>query len=68
METKSRERSMQDCQGLDINVVSYKYGRMRQKKETNLVVVAFEVEVGTGKLGLDDLPEPVHGRAVRDVR
>jgi hypothetical protein len=40
--------------------------RMRQKEETNLVVVVFEVEVGTGKLGLDDLPEPVHWRTKRD--
>ena len=41
---------------------------MRQKEETNLVVVVFEVEVGTGELGLDDLPEPVHWRTKRDVR
>lgn len=41
---------------------------MRQKEETNLVVVVFEVEVGTGELGLDDLPESVHWRTKRDVR
>ena len=40
---------------------------MRQKEETDLVVV-FEVEVGTEELGLDDLPEPVHWRTKRDVR
>jgi hypothetical protein len=33
---------------------------MRQKEETNLVVIIIEVEVGTGELGLDGLPEPVH--------
>ena len=38
------------------------------KEETNLVVVVFEVEVGTGELGLNDLPEPVHWRTKRDVR
>jgi hypothetical protein len=48
-------------------VVGYKYERMRQKEETNLVVV-FEVEVGTGELDLDDPPEPVHWRTKRDVR
>jgi hypothetical protein len=44
---------------------------MRQKEETNLqanLVVIFEVEVGTGELGLDDPPEPVHWRTKRDVR
>jgi hypothetical protein len=41
---------------------------MRQKEETNLVVVVFEIEVGTGELGLDDLPEPVHWGTKRDVR
>ena len=41
---------------------------MGQKEETNLVA-AFEVEVGTGVLGLDDIgPEPVHWRTIRDVR
>ena len=30
--------------------------------ETNLVVVVFEVEVGTGELVPDDPPEPVHWR------
>ena len=40
---------------------------MRQKEEANLVVVVFEVEAGTGELGLDDLPEPVHWRTKRDV-
>ena len=30
------------------------------RRKTNLVVVVFEVEVGTRELGLDDLPEPVH--------
>lgn len=37
------------------------------REETNLVVV-FEVEVGAGELGLDDLPEPVHWRTKCDVR
>ena len=41
---------------------------MGQKEETNLVVVVFEVEVGTGELGHDDLPEPVHWRTKCDVR
>jgi len=36
--------------------------------ETNLVVIIFEVEVGTGELSLDDFPEPVHWRTKRDVR
>ena len=53
---------------LVINIVSYNYGRVRQKKETNLVAVAFKVEIGTSELGLNDLPEPVHRQAVRDVR
>lgn len=26
----------------------------------NLVVIVFKVEVGTGELSLDDVPEPVH--------
>ena len=39
-----------------------------QKEETNLVVVVFEVEVGTGELGLDDVPQPVNWRTVRYVR
>jgi hypothetical protein len=43
-----------------IKIVSYKYKRMRQKEETNLVVVVFEVKVGTRELGLDDPLEPVH--------
>lgn len=33
-----------------------------------LVVVVFEVEVGTRELGLDNLPEPGHWRTKRDVR
>ena len=41
---------------------------MRQKEEMNLVVAVFEVEVGTGELGLDDLPEPVHWRTKCNVR
>lgn len=41
---------------------------MRQKEETNLVLGDFEVEVGAGELSLDDLPEPLHERAVRNVR
>ena len=41
---------------------------MRQKEGANLVIAVFEVEVGTGELGLDNLPEPVHRRAKRDVR
>ena len=38
---------------------------MREKEETNLGVVV--IEFGTGELGPDDLPEPVHWRTVRDV-
>ena len=34
----------------------------------NLVVIAFEIEVRTRKLSLDDLPEPVYWRTKRDVR
>ena len=57
------------CEGLDINVVSYKYEGMRQTEETNLVQWEVEVEVGTWELGLDHVvPEPVHGGAVGDVR
>ena len=41
---------------------------MRQKEETNLVVVVFEVEVGAGESSLDGLPEPVHWRTKCDVR
>jgi hypothetical protein len=40
---------------------------MRQKEETNLVVIV-KVEVGTRELALDDLPEPVHWQTKRDVR
>ena len=55
-------------EGLDINVVSYKYEGMRQKEEVNLVLGDVEVEVGAAELGLDDVvSEPVHGRAVGDV-
>jgi hypothetical protein len=43
-ETNNARTSHKD---LDIRVVSYKYKRMRQKEEMNLVVVKFEVEVGT---------------------
>ncbi len=47
-------------EGLDVNVVSYKYEGMRQKEETNLVLGDVEVEVDAGDLGLDDVvPEPV---------
>lgn len=53
-------------QGLDIKVVSYKYEGMGQKKETNLVVIVFEVKVSTRELGLDDLPRPVHWRTKHD--
>jgi hypothetical protein len=56
-------------EGLDINVVSYKYEGMRQKEETNLALGEVEVEVGIWELGLDDVfPEPVHRGAVGDVR
>lgn len=68
-------------EGLDVNVVSYKYEGMRQKEETNLILGDVEVEVGAGDLGLDVVPEPVHdvldlerhcqthdGRAVGDFR
>lgn len=56
-------------EGLEINVVSYKYEGMRQKEETNLVLGEVEVEVGTWELGLDNVfPEPVHRGAVGDVR
>ena len=56
-------------EGLDIDVVSYKYEGMRQKEETNLVRGEVEVEVGTWELGLGDVvPEPVHWGAVGDVR
>ena len=41
-------------------VVRNEYERMAQKEEINLVVIVFEVQVGTGELGLDDLPKPVH--------
>ena len=41
---------------------------MKQEKETNLVAVAFQEEIGISELSINDLPEPVHGRAVRDVR
>jgi hypothetical protein len=55
-------------EGLDINVVSYKYQGMRQKGETNLVLGEVEVEVGTRELGLDDVfPEPVHRGAIGDI-
>ena len=40
---------------------------MRQKEEINLAVIVIEVEVGTGELVFDDLPEPVHGRTKRNV-
>ena len=36
----------------DIKDISYKYGRMKQKQETDLVVVLLDVEVGTGNLAL----------------
>ena len=48
---------------LDIKVVDYKCERMRQKQETNLVVIVFEIEVGTRELGHDNLAEPVHSLA-----
>ena len=53
-----------------VKAVSCKYERMGQKEETNLivVVVVYEVEVGTRELGLGDLPEPVHWRTKHDVR
>ena len=35
-----------------------------QKEETNLVVVVFEVEVGTRELGLDDVPQPMHWQTI----
>lgn len=34
--------------------------QMSQKEGANLVVVVSEAEVGTGELGLNDFPEPVH--------
>ena len=40
---------------------------MRQKGETNLIVVVFDVEVGTRELSHDDVPEPVHWRPKCDV-
>ena len=41
---------------------------MTEKKETNLVVTIVKVKAGTWKLGLDDVPKPVHWRTKRDVR
>ncbi len=42
---------------------------MRRKEETDLVLGDFEVEVGTGELGHDDVhPESAHGRAIGYVR
>ena len=37
---------------LDIKIVSYKHKRMRQKEDTNLVVVVFEVELAPGNSAL----------------
>ncbi|KAI9568887.1 hypothetical protein HD554DRAFT_2096480 [Boletus coccyginus] len=62
-----RESCETSRQGHDIKVVSYKYKKMKQKEDINLGVVVFKVEVGTGELGLDDLPEPVHWRTKRHV-
>ena len=66
---KKKKEARTSREGLDINVVSYKYEGMRQKEETSLVLGEAEVEVGTWELGLDDVfPEPVHRGAIGDVR
>ena len=54
---------------LDINVVGYEYEGMRQKEQKNLVLGELDVKDGIGELELDDVfPEPVHRRAIGDVR
>jgi hypothetical protein len=44
---------------LRLSLVSYKYERIRQNEDRNLVV-AFKIEVGIWELSFNDIPEPVH--------
>ena len=55
-------------QGLDVKGVSYRYERLRWKKETNLVVVVVPVEVGAVELDQDEEPELMHGRTEGNVQ
>jgi len=53
-----REVSPRPC--IDIKFAIYKYEGVRQQEQTNLIAVVLEVEIGTGELGLNDLPKSVH--------
>lgn len=73
-QNESQKRTMQDVsQGLDVEIISYEYSRMRWKNGTNLdhvgeeALEVVEIEVGAWELVLDEVPDPFHERSEGNI-